>query len=174
MPAFRIRHLLLVIALAILSPLSAVHAQSESLSTLGIGDTIRVWAVAPRLNKVTGTFSSFRFDTLTLGQLPGAGTVQPIAQVPYLSLRRVDVRRGKHRSTGRIIAGTLIGAGAGLLLGAAVGPAIECGARDCQGDLDGIVGFVAGAGLGTIIGGVTGGFIGARKQPNWRPVGLAR
>lgn len=150
-------------------------AQGSSAPTLGSlhpGDTVRVWAVAPLLNGARGAIRVFQSDTLSLAHLQTAAV---LAEVPYSSLRRVDVRRGTHRSGGRILVGTLLGAAGGLALGMAVGPMLECG-NSCgdNGDLEGIIGFLVGSTVGTIAGGVTGGIIGARRTDKWVPVRLTR
>jgi hypothetical protein len=128
------------------------------------------------LNGVQSSFGGFRSDTLTLRTVPFGPEAMVRARVPYLSLRRIDVRRGRGRSTGRTIAGVVIGAAGGMLLGAALGPIIECGGADCGGNngLEGIAGFVVGAGLGTIAGGIVGGVYGARPRPRWESVELRR
>ena len=165
---------LVVLCLLSLPGLRA-SGQRPTLATLQSGDTIKVWAVAPRLNGETGVFDGFTSDTLTLQALPFAPTAVPRARVPYASLRRIDVRRGPARSTGRTIAGVLIGAAGGMLLGAALGPIIECGSS-CgdEGDLEGLGGFLIGGTLGIVGGGIAGGVIGARPRPRWESVDLRR
>ena len=144
-----------------------------TLSTLSPGDTVRVWSVAPRLNGALGAFTSFRADTFTLSQLPPNPTAMALASVPYASLRRVDVRRGLHRSGGRIVVGVLLGAAAGLVVGGPSGAAIEC-RHGCPGDFGGLAGFVVGSAVGIVAGGIGGGLIGARRTPNWEYVSLRR
>ena len=163
----------LTVALGIFAMAGEVAAQeTQFVPTLREGDTLKVWAVRPRLNGTVGILAGLRADTLTLGQL--VPTVPPgQTSVPYAALRRIDVRRGTHRSTGRIVTGTLLGVAAGALLGAAIGPAIECG-NDCSGYYEGVIGAIAGFGIGGIAGGVTGGILGARRVPKWEPVTLRR
>ena len=152
---------------------SAVAQGSAFVPTLREGDTLKVWAVAPRLNGVMGVLGGLRSDTLTLGEIPVSAPPVVRAVVPYASLRRIDVRRGKARSPVRIGVGILVGAVAGGALGAAVGPAIEC-AGGCAGDYGGLAGFVFGAGTGIIAGGVAGGILGARRVPKWESVTFRR
>ena len=165
---------LLTVAL-ILSGAQAGAAQLRPLSSLHGGDTVRVWAVAPRLNGQTGIFNSTERDTLrffTLGQLPPA---IPTA-VGFPALRRVDVQRGMHRSPSRIVIGSVLGAAAGALVGAFLGMAIECGTQ-CgdEGDFEGVAGFVLGGGTGIIAGGLTGGIIASRhRTARWDAVDLRR
>lgn len=158
-------------------PASRAMSQAPlTLRTLNSGDTIRVWAVAPRLNGVTGVFARFGGDTLALADLGFGGAALPLpAEVPYLSLRRIDVRRGLHRSGMRTVVGVVAGGLVGLLVGGALGPVVECsGGCGGSGDFDGLVGFVVGSGVGIVVGGVTGGILGARRRPNWEPVRLTR
>jgi hypothetical protein len=159
-------------ALLLLNAGTAWSQGTSVLAGLNPGDTIRVWAVGPRLNGVRGVLNAFRSDTLSLNDF--AAPPLRIANVPYLALRRVDVRRGMHRSGTRTLLGIVAGGAVGFALGALAGPSIECAVRDCNGDLDGLVGFVLGAGGGIVVGGTAGGIIGARKQPNWRSVRLTR
>jgi hypothetical protein len=166
-----------VVALCLLSLAAPVaSAQRPTLGTLQEGDTVKVWAVAPRLNGVQSSFGGFRSDTLTLRTVPFGPEAMVRAQVPYASLRRVDVRRGTAQSKGRTFAGAVIGGAGGLVLGAMLGPLIECGGADCGGTngLEGIAGFVVGGGLGLIAGGVVGGVYGSRPRPRWESVQLRR
>ena len=167
-----------VITALVASPARVVRAQEKpTLGTLVPGDTLRVWAVAPRLNGARGILDRFRDDTLTMLDLKQlAGQREVVARVPYSSLTRVDVQRGKHRSAARIAGGALIGAAGGLLIGATLGPIIECGSScGTGGDLEGVAGFVLGGAAGIVVGGVAGGFIGARfRVPKWEAVRLVR
>jgi hypothetical protein len=163
------RQLLLAIVVMLAAVRPAI-AQTASLSTLQPGDTIRVWSTAPRLNGQTGIFDVRLRDTLRFTSLS-----QPM-DVPYATLRRIDVRRGLHRSPVRIIGGTLLGAAVGSVVGAFLGVKLECGA-DCSddGEWGGLAGFVFGGGAGIIGGGVTGGILAARhRTPRWEGVDLRR
>lgn len=158
-------------------PASPATAQAPlTLGTLNSGDTIRVWAVAPRLNGVTGVLARFSGDTLALADLHrGAAALPLLAEVPYLSLRRIDVRRGLRRSGTRTFVGVVAGGVVGLLVGGALGPLVECaGGCRASGDYQGVVGFVVGSGLGMVVGGMTGGVLGARRRPTWEAVRLTR
>jgi hypothetical protein len=167
------RRILFAFSIA-LSATRAVHAQPTTLSSLRAGDTIRVWAVAPRLNGQPGTFDSAERDTLrfmNLGQLPAT----PIA-VGYPALHRIDVKRGTHRSAGRIVIGSVLGVALGTIAGGYIGVAAECG-RTCgdSGDFEGLAGFLAGGALGAVAGGVTGGVLAARhRAARWDAVDLRR
>ena len=168
---------LIAMTLAVLAIATPAAAQERTLGTLVPGDTLRVWAVAPRLDGTRGILDRFVNDTLgLLGMKPVASQPSLIAQVPYAALRRVDVQRGMHRSAARIAGGALLGAAGGLLVGAALGPMIECGSSCGNGgDLEGVAGFVVGGATGIIVGGVAGGFIGARfRVPSWQAVRLVR
>jgi hypothetical protein len=158
------------VVLASCVAIASSQAQNPSVSSLAPGDTVRVWAVGPRLNGDRGVLADVVRDTLKLADfaLPPA----PIASVPYAMLRRVDVQRGKRRSPFRIAAGIIGGAALGAYALGYLGAEIECGAT-CgdEGDLEGIAGGLLGGGLGFILGGTTGGIITARMRvPNWRPV----
>jgi hypothetical protein len=143
-------------------------AQLTPLSGLQLGDTIRVWAVAPRLDGETGLFDVRLRDTLrfTSRSLP--------IDVSYAALRRIDVRRGVHRSPARVFGATLIGAGVGAFVGAFVGRKLECG--DCHDDdFAGLGGLILGGATGAIAGGLTGGMLAARQPTaRWDAVDLRR
>ena len=152
---------------------STASAQLTPLSGLRPGDTLRVWAVEPRLNGQSGTLDAARRDSLRFTSLGLPPT--PMA-VGLPSLRRVDVKRGVARSPGRIILGSLLGAGVGMFAGAALGTWIECGSK-CgdSGDLEGLAGLVLGGATGIVAGGVTGGLLGARhRSPKWEWVDISR
>jgi hypothetical protein len=163
------RQLLLAIVVMLAAARPAI-AQSASLTTLQPGDTIRVWSTAPRLNGQAGIFDARLRDTLRFTSLS-----QP-TDVPYTTLRRIDVKRGVHRSATRVVIGSLLGAAAGSIVGAYLGTAIECG-RTCgdEGEWEGLAGFVFGGGFGIIAGGVTGGIIAGRhRTARWEAVDLRR
>jgi hypothetical protein len=159
----------------ILLPAIGKGQGAPTLSSLASGDTLRVWAVTPRLNGATGVLDRFRSDTLTLLGMERTAEQRPLlAQVPLMGLRRVDVRRGLHRSGGRIALSALVGATAGALVGAALGPIIECdGSCNDDPDLAGAAGFFFGIGGGIVIGGVAGATIGFfHRSPKWVAVRL--
>jgi hypothetical protein len=163
----------LVVACA-LAGVRPAKAQRPALPDLRAGDTVRVWAVAPRLNGETGIFDSFTRDTLRFN-IPPLLANAPTA-VSFPALRRIDRQRGVHRSPARIVIGSVLGAAAGAVVGAFLGTTIECGSNcGAEGDLEGIAGFVLGGGVGIVAGGVTGGFIAARhKSPRWQAIDLRR
>ncbi|HET9424655.1 MAG TPA: hypothetical protein VFO55_04720 [Gemmatimonadaceae bacterium] len=172
------RSFFIVTALAAALQAGPVAAQGRAtLSTLVPGDTLRVWAVGPRLNGAPGILSHFLRDTLTLADVNAvAGQPSVQAIVPYASLRRVDVRRGTRRSPQKILLGVVAGAAAGGLIGGILGPIIEC-SGSCNDDYDyaGIGGFLVGSSAGIVLGGVTGGLVGARyRSPRWEAVRLTR
>jgi hypothetical protein len=153
---------------------AALGQGRETLATLRGGDTVKVWAVGPRLNGELGAFGGFASDTLVL-QSSFEPSAVARARVPYASLRRVDVVRGKHRSVPRTVAGVVLGAAGGMLLGFIVGPAVECGGTcSDDGDWAGLGGALAGGAVGIVAGGITGGVIGARPRTNWESVSLRR
>ena len=162
-------------AFLLFSSVARGEAQGQRITTLQPGDTIKVWAVQPRLNGELGAFGALHADTLTLRTLPMAPDAMVRAQVPWAALRRIDVLHGKHRSTGRIVGGVVLGAAAGMLLGAVIGPVVECGGScSDNGDWAGLGGFVLGSMVGIVGGGITGGVIGGRPRPRWEPVDLRR
>ena len=155
-----------LIALAVARPAIA----QTPLSALQPGDTIRVWAVDPRLNGQSGIFDTRLRDTLRFSRLPQP-PITTIA-VGFPALRRIDVKRGQHRSPARIIIGTVLGAAAGAVAGSALGVLIECG-RDCgdDGEWGGFAGFMLGGGFGILAGGTTGAIITARhRTARWEVV----
>jgi hypothetical protein len=161
----------------LLLPTGAKGQGGPTLSALATGDTLRVWAVTPRLNGTMGILDRFGRDTLTLlGMEPVAEQRPLVAQVPLMGLRRVDVRRGLHRSGSRIALSALVGAAAGALVGAVLGPVVECsGSCNDDPDLAGVAGFIVGTGGGILVGGLAGGTIGFfHKSPNWVAVRLVR
>ena len=163
----------LLAALFLTTAVGRAFAQLTPLSSLTSGDTVRVWAVQPRLNGDVGIFDRLAADTLRFTQ--PSPSLLPTA-VAYPNLRRIDVRRGVHRSPGRILLGTIVGAGAGMIVGGYLGTWIECGSH-CgdEGDLEGLAGLLLGGASGLLAGGVTGGIITARHRvPRWDPVDLRR
>lgn len=154
----------------VLLPLLQLGAQRPTLATLVPGDTIKVWAVGPSLNGRQGLLASFRADTLTLGAMPNAGSGAQVA-VPYRSLRRVDVVRGRGRSVIRTIFGGVLGGAAGMAIGIPAGVMADCDGS-CGGDGDGIRGAIVGMFAGAVVGGTVGGAIGARKRTRWVAVRL--
>jgi hypothetical protein len=92
--------------------------------------------------------------------------------VPFPALRRVDVRRGEHRSGARIAAGIILGGAAGLILGAYAG-AIDCH-DGCPGDFGGLPGGLLGATIGLAGGATAGGIAGGRRTAKWEAVTLRR
>ena len=146
------------------------------LSALRPGDTLRVWATRPRLNGTMALLDRLERDTLGLRSFPGGHTVPEGLSVAIPALTRLDVRRGQRRSVGWSAAGVVLGAALGTVVGAYGGVLIECGGScsDEPGDLAGVGGFLIGGTVGAATGGITGGIIGARRRPNWQPVGLPR
>ena len=160
----------LIAAFVLVVASQTAGAQITPFSELRSGDTVRVWAVQPRLNGQQGTFDARLRDTLRFTSL-----THPIA-VGYPSLRRIDVKRGVHRSATRVVIGSLLGAAAGGIVGAYLGTAIECG-RNCgdEGEWEGLAGLIFGGGLGIVAGGVTGGIIAGRhRTTRWEAVDLRR
>jgi hypothetical protein len=158
----------LLAVLVLLAAGRAAGAQLMPLSGLQPGDTIRVWAVAPRLDGQTGLFDARLRDTLrfTSQSLP--------IDVSYAALRRVDVRRGVRRSAARVFGATLIGAGVGAFVGSFVGRKLDCG--DCHDDdFAGLGGLILGGATGIVAGGLTGGMLASRhRTPRWDAVDLRR
>jgi len=160
----------LIAAFMLIAASRAARAQGTPFSELRAGDTVRVWAVQPRLNGQQGTFDARLRDTMRFTSLS-----QPVA-VGYPSLRRIDIKRGTHRSATRIVIGTVLGAAAGSIAGAFLGTAIECG-RTCgdDGEWEGLGGFLLGGTVGIIGGGVAGGVIAGRhRTARWEAVDLRR
>ena len=166
--------LVLLAVLVLALPALRASAQRPTLATLQTGDTIKVWAVGPRLSGETGGFAGFSADTLALSALPFTPAAVTRARVPYTALRRVDVRRSRERSTGRMFAGIVIGAAGGLVVGAALGTGFECAATGCDDEFEGLGGFLLGSTVGFVGGGIAGGVIGGRIRPRWESVDLRR
>jgi len=146
-----------------------------TLSSLRVGDTIRVWAIRPPLSGAVALITRAERDTLALENVPGrrvfrSGVTVP---VPFQTLTRLEVQRGYRRSVGWGVAGTVLGLAGGFVLGAVAGVAVECGSS-CgdEGDIGGIAGVILGGGLGAFAGAITGGLVGARRRPRWQPVAL--
>ena len=149
------------------------HASWPPISTLRAGDTVRVWASRPPLSGRTALVTGLGSDTIALSDLPGRRALPGGAAVPFGSLARIEVRRGYRRSAGWAVAGVLLGAAAGTIVGAYTGVLLECGGS-CSDDPEfaGIAGVVIGGGLGGIAGAITGGIIGAQRRPRWDPIAL--
>jgi hypothetical protein len=166
------RSLFIFILIAGVAPAAA--GQVTPLSGLRAGDTIRVWAIDPRLNGRAGIFESPLRDTLRFSSIPQPPVITTAVGFP--AIRRIDVKRGTHRSAGRIVIGSVLGAAAGALVGGYLGVGLECG-RTCgdEGDFEGVAGLVLGAGAGIIVGGITGGVIAGRhRTARWDAVDLRR
>jgi uncharacterized protein YcfJ len=132
---------------------------------LSPGDTLRIWATGPRLEKAVAALTRLDVREMTVADV-AASTPQTI--IPLNALTRLEVQRGKHRSTPRMITGMAIGAAAGVLAGMALGSAFtDC--NSCSGDQDPtrIFGYVVTVGVSAIGGAVAGGFIGAKRRPHW-------
>lgn len=133
---------------------------AEEAGTLGIGSRLRVQQATGKGNpRLAGRVVAHDADTLTLSLDGGATRV-----VPWGTVRRLEVSRGR-RSAG---AGMLRGAGIGLATGVAAGLAVGALGADrspCPPDAwcirftrtesAGIGAMVLGAG-GTVVGGLTG------------------
>jgi hypothetical protein len=151
---------------------TAATGQGTSLRTLHAGDTVKVWAVSPRLNGSVGGLKAIRTDSLWIGALD-AGRSEAQSTIPIVALRRLEVRRGEHRSVTRIVIGTLVGVGAGALAGGLIGGAAGS-STETNGDINGIIGVLAGGTLGGLLGGIAGGIIGGHKRvPRWQSVSLS-
>lgn len=171
---------LTVIALAsAVRPAASAGAQASpsrnNLRSLRAGDTLRVWAVGPRLNGAMGRFTALGSDTLAMDDLRRGDPLpgERIA-VPLMALRRVDVREPTHRSGWRTLAGVVLGGAGGLIVGAYAGVLAECG-NSCSdnGEWGGLEGGLVGAAVGTLAGAIAGGVIGARPHAGWRGVVLS-
>lgn len=168
---------LTAISLAAMATSPALAAQRWTpLSSLGPGDTVRVWATQPRLVGAVGLVDRLASDTLALADLPGRYALLGRGALPIPAITRLDVRRGYRRSGGRAAVGVVLGLAGGAVVGAAAGVLLECGAScsDENNEFAGLAGFVLGGGLGALAGAVTGGVLGARRRPHWQPVGLPR
>lgn len=153
----------------------AARESKPSLRSLRPGDTVRVWAVSPQLNGSVASFSRLGDTYLTLSELSGAYPFSPSpSEVPIVALRRIDVRRGVHRSTARALIGIVLGTTGGVIVGAPLGLMTACG-RSCsgKGEHTALGGWFLGATVGGLTGAITGGVIGARPRPRWESVTAA-
>ena len=64
------KRLTAITGLVCVSASAALGQGRETLATLRGGDTVKVWAVGPRLNGELGAFGGFASDTLVLQPLP--------------------------------------------------------------------------------------------------------
>jgi hypothetical protein len=171
------RHAGILVAIALVAGASArVSAQStvETTPVLNSGDTLRVWSTSAKLDGAMGVLARLNATELVLaGQSRGPGIPPREWSVPLGNVERIDVLQKKGRSGGKILAGTVIGAGVGSLIGGFLVPYIECGgACDKEGTRVPFaprkIGFVIGGGVGAILGGVVGGI----SRPKWHTVAL--
>lgn len=154
---------LFLVGTSLAAPLAAQQTGARPLSTLQVGDTVRVWATSPA--EQIGVVAAPVSDSLAIRRRDGRALAFPVG-----SLSHVDVQRGSRRSTARVIAGVLVGAGLGAVLGATIGVAIE-ESRGCDGDLCGIAGLLLGGLTGGVGGAIGGGILGARyKTRRWEQI----
>lgn len=173
MPPTERRFRFAVLALLVIAP-AALRAQSavETSPALTVGDTVRVWAPTARLNGAMATFARVSpMEFVIAGQ--SANPTAPPREwvVPFGNVVRVDVLRANRRSGRRLFAGFLIGAGVGALVGAPMGPLIECGgACDKEGPLQPQVGYGPGAVIGAGVGAIIGGIVTGMRRTHWETV----
>ncbi|MEO5568718.1 MAG: hypothetical protein ABIR92_09510 [Gemmatimonadaceae bacterium] len=162
-----------ILALVAFVPaISRAQSTVETSPVLIPGDTVRVWAPTARLDGVMATFT--RVSPLEL--VIGGQSTNPSAPprewvVPFGNVVRVDVMRANRRSGRRLFAGILIGAAGGALVGAPLGPLIECGgACDSEGGLQPQVGYGVGAVIGAGVGAIIGGIVTGMRRTHWETV----
>ncbi|HET9425662.1 MAG TPA: hypothetical protein VFO55_09850, partial [Gemmatimonadaceae bacterium] len=119
---------LLSLTLLMLGPPDVARAQStpQTSPVLNPGDTVRVWSQTPRLDGAMGLFARIDARELVInGTSPNPYTPGREVAIPLDPMPRVEVLYRRPKSAGRIIAGVLIGAGVGALIGAPLGPILE-------------------------------------------------
>jgi hypothetical protein len=153
---------------------AVAHGQSsvEVTPILSTGDTVRVWAGNPRLEGAIAAFSRIQSTDLVItGQGPNPYGPGREFTVPFGSVSRIEVLRRHRPSAGKMLAGIVIGGGIGALIGAPMGPIIECGgACDREGDLQPMVGKGLGAAIGAGIGAILGGVVVGHTRTRWESV----
>lgn len=167
------RQVRIIVALTLLAGVSALSSGQSPVETtpiLNAGDTLRVWSTSAKLDGAMGVLARLTTSDLVLA---GQGVPAREWSVPLANVDRLEVLQKKRRSGGRILAGALIGAGVGSLVGGTLVPFVECGgACDKEGSVKPFaprkIGFVIGAGVGGILGGVVGGI----SRPKWVGVTL--
>ena len=152
-----------ILALAALSPLAA-QAPAPSgarASAISEGDTLRLWV--ERAQWVRGVYTGRVGDTLRVL------VDQTLMEVPVARVRSAQVQRGLRRSPGGMLVLGILGAGAGLVIGGALGMSLECGGS-CganDGEMGGFGGAVSGGAMGLLLGGIAGAALGGRREPRW-------
>lgn len=160
------------LVLAFAPTIARGQTSAETDPALALGDTVRVWASTPRLEGAIAAFARIQAaDLIIMGQ--GASPYGPGREyaVPFSGVTRMEVLRRHRPSAGKIMLGVLVGAGAGALVGAPMGPIIECGgACDKEGKLQPMVGPGLGAAIGAGIGGLLGGVVVGHARTRWQSV----
>lgn len=165
-----------ILALAAFAPaMSRAQSTVATSPALIAGDTVRVWAPTARLDGVTATFARVSpMELVIAGQATNPADPPREWVVPFGSVVRVDVLRANRRSGRRVFAGILIGAAGGALVGAPLGPLIECGGVcDREGALKPQVGYGVGAVIGAGVGAILGGVVTGMRRTHWETVSFS-
>ena len=112
--------------------------------------------------RVTGTLSEMRGDTLVI--ISDGRLFRPTWKVAAGQAGRVEVSRGKYRSSGRILAGTLAGAGGGILAALTIDGLVDDG---CSGDVCSGPSVTGPMLIGAAAGGVLAALV---RVDRWEPV----
>jgi hypothetical protein len=172
----RLRAFVIGAALGLAAP---ARGQSSPSQWTKPGDTLKVWAEVPPLRGARAVVLSAATDTVLFSAWSTTSRTWLETPVALNRITRLDVWDPARRSPGR----TLFGAFTGSVIGAVVGGSIvyftyqwACPTRDndCDGgngqQIDRKVLTTFGVAIVGIAGGITGGMMGARPGPGWRPV----
>ena len=148
---------LLHIILGLVLLLQVGYAGAQELSTLSIGDRVRIKAPSFSWDQISGNIVTMNADTLVLKSEKQTS----LLKVPLTYVTGLGFSKGKKNNAGK-------GAGVGLLIGATVGAVIGIGSTDDCSSSQGIcvggnefilVGGVILGGIGSAAGIIIGSFI---------------
>jgi hypothetical protein len=158
-------------ALLLLFALGAVDAGAQARSVawpVQAGARVRVVSSRIGSDPATGRVVAATSDTLVFSR--AAGDVQ--LSIPTETILKLQVAQGTHtRKAKGMLAGFLIGAGTGALLGAASYKKDNCPELCIFPDSRGFDATIGGAFVG-VVGSVVGLIVGAHAVDTWVPVAL--
>jgi hypothetical protein len=158
----------------VIAQADAAGAQRLRLSSLRVGDTVRVWGHGPPLNRTVAVVASIESDHLVLTDVPGHPIHIGTVDAPIEALRRLHVQRGIRLSAADMFVGSALGFAGGVMIGGLVGGFLLCGAASYKSGCDApFAGFAAGGLLGGVVGAIAGAYIGSRPRSRWEPVSLS-
>ena len=168
----RVMATLFAIALAAPHPALSQMASPDPVPAVDAGSRVRIAAPIFGSKKQVGTVVSLTADTLVLRQ--GAPTAT--RAIATSDITALEVSRGTHtRKAKGALWGTLIGAGSGALLGAALYKKRKCESQEIFGcfeifgpDTRGTTAVFGGV-WGALLGGVAGTLFGMRTTDTWVP-----